>query len=73
MGYAYTYDARDDYVGLDALSDEARGLGYQINQKVRDRGDDRIDFLRASTASPEAKAALAEVWGGPGAGKEFQP
>ncbi len=71
MSYPYTYDARQDYVGFENLSNEAQGVGNGINRLTRDNGGDRIDLLRKSTASAEAKAELADLWGGPGAGAEF--
>lgn len=69
----YTYDARQDYAGFDNLTGEAREWGDRINRQARETGADRQDLLRACDAPAEVKVALAEVWGGPGAGKEFQP
>ncbi len=73
MSYQYTYDTYDDYAGFENLTDEARTEGGRINRLARRDGADRHELLCESSATPEVKAALAEVWGGPGAGKEFLP
>ncbi len=68
---SYTYDARQDYAGFENLTEAQQALGDQINRQARQDGSDRKDLLRAADAPPGDKAALAEVWGGPGAGEEF--
>lgn len=70
---SYTYDTRDDYKGFDKLTESAYDLGDRINQEARKTGADRLDLLRSWDGSAEDKAALAEIWGGPCAGAEFQP
>lgn len=70
-GYQYTYDLRQDEQGHEDLTDGQRGLMRSINRAARHNLGDRYDLLVKATASPEDKAALAEFWGGPGAGKEF--
>ncbi len=67
----YTYDARQDYAGFEHLTEAQQVRGHNINEQARREGADRYDLLRASDAPAEDKAALAEVWGGPGAGAEF--
>lgn len=68
---AYTYDARQDYAGFDTLTAAQRDLGARINEQARTEGGDRYLLLVAADAPASDKAALAEVWGGPGAGEEF--
>jgi hypothetical protein len=72
--YAYTYDARQDYAGAEHLTDAQRDLMDRINQQARagESSGDRYVLLVAADAAGADKAALAEVWGGPGAGEEFQ-
>lgn len=73
-GYQYTYETRDDYKGFDTLTDSARALGDDVNRRARagESSGDRYLLLVAATGSAEDKAALAELWGGPGASKEFR-
>jgi hypothetical protein len=67
--YAYTYPRDLSY--LDDLPESARELGRRISTSADSFGRDLRDLLVEADASPEDKAALAEVWGGPGAGAEF--
>lgn len=76
MGYAHSYDLRQDYEGFDGLTVAQQELGDRVNREAREHGKDRHDLLVeavARGASREDAAALSEVWGGPGAGEEFQP
>ena len=67
----YTYDARQDFEGFESLTAAQRELGARINESARDVGTDRHALLVAADAPAEDKAALADIWGGPGAGEEF--
>jgi hypothetical protein len=69
--YAYTYDLRQDESGFDRLTDEQRRIGEDINAVCRRTGEDRANLLRMYDADPGDKAAVAEMWGGEGAGLEF--
>ncbi len=68
---SYTYDTRDDEAGFEGLTDTQRTLRDAINEQARRDGSDRYLLLVAADAPTADKAALAEVWGGPGAGREF--
>ncbi|GIM88817.1 hypothetical protein [Paractinoplanes toevensis] len=71
---SYTYDTHDDTAGFDTLTDAQRMLGRDVNERARngEAGGDRRLILKDIRSAPAAdKAALAEIWGGPGAGKEF--
>ncbi len=73
-GYQHTYPDPTDEVGFEALSEAQRELGRVVNERARDgeEGGDRYRILlRLRRVPAEDKAALAEVWGGPGAGAEF--
>lgn len=70
--YAYTYPDRTDEKGFEALTPAQQQLGKRINAVARVHGNDRRDLLIAATAPSADKAALAEVWGGAGAGDEFR-
>jgi hypothetical protein len=74
-GYQYTYDLRQDEQGFEDLTDSQQELGRAVNERARDGedGGDRQLILRRLKVPAENKAALAEVWGGPGAGAEFLP
>lgn len=71
-GYQYTYPDRSDEAGFDDLTTDQQRLGHRINAEARSFGSDRQDLLRRYEAPAADKVALAELWGGPGAGKEFQ-
>ena len=72
---SYTYDLRQDYEGFDALTVAQREMGRDVNERARagEHGGDRFLTLMDSVGPAEDKAALAEVWGGPGAGAGFLP
>ena len=71
VSYQYTHDARQDYAGFDQLTEVQRKLGDRINRQARQDGSDRRDLLAAADADPADKTAVAELWGGRGAGEEF--
>ena len=71
MIYQYTYDARQDYAGYHQLTPAQQQLMTAINEQARTDGSDRRDLLLAADAPAGDKAALAELWGGSGAGEEF--
>jgi hypothetical protein len=73
MTYQYTYPDATDEVGFETLTEAQRELGVAVNERARDGEDDgdRYLILRRLNVPAENKAALAEVWGGPGAGQEF--
>ncbi len=63
---AYTYRADNSHLaGLPARLRE-------VAVRLQARGDDLRDALAAEPLDAGDKAALAEVWGGSGAGREFQ-
>lgn len=73
MTYQYTYPDATDEVGFANLTADQRELGVAVNERARDGedGGDRCLILRRLNVPAENKAALAEMWGGPGAGAEF--
>ncbi len=68
---SYTYDLHQDGQGFDTLTLQQQILGRADTLTARDHGGDRADLLRQAVADTADKAALAELWGGPGAGAEF--
>lgn len=66
---SYTYP--DDLSYLDDQPDHVRELGIRLHREAARNGSDLRDLLAEADASGADKAALAEVWGGPGAGAEF--
>ncbi len=70
-GYSYTTGTRQDEAGFDTLTDSQRTLGHAIYDLARKDDSDRYLLLVAADGTPQDKAALAELWGGPGAGREF--
>lgn len=75
MSYQYTYPDRTDEVGFESLTPEQRELGIAVNERARDGelGGDRALILHSLKVPAANKAALAEIWGGAGAGAEFLP
>jgi hypothetical protein len=67
--YAYTYP--DDLSYLDDLPDRVRELGIRLHREAARNGSDLRDLLLGADAPAAEQAALANVWGGPGAGEEF--
>jgi len=55
----------------DDLNDTQRMLHDRLQQSAGWSGATLRDLLVEATAEPEDKAAVAEVFGGPGAGAEF--
>jgi hypothetical protein len=53
------------------LTPDQRELYNRIDIDAGYNGRDTRDLLLEASASPEDKAAVAEVFGGPGAGEEF--
>lgn len=74
MSYQYTYPDPTYEVGFESLTDAQRELGVAANERARDGeyAGDRAAILHSLKVPAEDKAALAEIWGGPGAGQEFQ-
>ncbi|MFI5938080.1 hypothetical protein [Actinoplanes sp. NPDC051494] len=75
MSYQYTYPSPMDEPGFDGLPDAQRELGRAVNERARDgeHGGDRRLILLSLNVPAEDKAALAMIWGGPDAAKEFLP
>ncbi len=62
---AYTYPAARGH--LEGLPARLREVAVRLEA----RGGDLRDALAATPMDASDKAALAELWGGPGAGREF--
>jgi hypothetical protein len=72
--YQYTYDARQDYAGSEGLSLTQQAIMHEANLIAREFGEDRQDVLRRVFVGQSQLAdiaAVADVWGGPGAGEKF--
>lgn len=73
--YAYTYDTRQDCAGIENLTPTQQAIMREANIIARETGGDRQDILRdvfAGQSQPDDLVAVAEAWGGPGAGEEFR-
>ncbi len=57
--------------GYGGLTPTQRQLHDDVQRVGREHGRDMRDVLVEADATPEDKAAVAEVYGGPGAGAEF--
>jgi hypothetical protein len=67
----------DDFggeAGFEGLTDEQHKSGRLINRRARDgwENGNRLTLIREADLPADHKAALAEIWGGPGAGEEFR-
>lgn len=69
------YDTRAGHACVESLSLVQWAIMREANMIARDTGKDRLDILRevyVGVSRPGDLVAVAEAWGGPGAGEEFR-
>ena len=69
-GYQYTYPADTSY--LNVLRPELREIANSMLNRAAEHGADLADLMPADLPAKD-KAAIAAVFGGPDAAKEYLP